>query len=89
MKIHIVFSFHATLIFSLNECPGLCLHRPGHSLGEKVPNYYMVQKAIKVQRAKGQKSNPKEQNIQNSKSKNHHHHQGISKTINLGIIRPP
>ena len=24
-----------TLFFSLNECPGLCRHRPEHSLGKK------------------------------------------------------
>ena len=28
------FSFRATLFFSPNECPGLCRHRPGHSLGK-------------------------------------------------------
>ena len=28
------FSFRATLFFP-NECPGLCQHRPGHSLGKK------------------------------------------------------
>ena len=31
------FSFFIScyFIFSPNECPGLCRHRPGHSLGEK------------------------------------------------------
>ena len=29
------FSFCATLFLSPNECPGLCQHRPGHSLGGK------------------------------------------------------
>ena len=30
------FSFHATLFFFPNECPGLCQHRPGHSLGKNI-----------------------------------------------------
>ena len=29
------FSFHATLFFSPNKCPGLCGHRPRHPLGKK------------------------------------------------------
>ena len=35
------FSFHAILFFSLNECPGLCQHRPGHPLGEKIKQHEM------------------------------------------------
>ena len=35
------FSFHATLFLSPNECPGLCQHRPWHSLGEKIKQYEM------------------------------------------------
>ena len=37
-KTHVVFFFvvHFMLLyFSPNECPGLCQHRPGHSLGKK------------------------------------------------------
>ena len=29
------------LIFSPNECPDLCRHRPGHSLGEEIKQYKM------------------------------------------------
>ena len=35
------FSFHATLFFSLMNAPGLCRHRPGHSLGEKIKLHEM------------------------------------------------
>ncbi len=35
------FSFCATLFFLLIECPGLCCHRPGHSLGEKITLHEM------------------------------------------------
>ena len=36
------FSFRATyFIFSPNECPDLCRHRPGHSLGKKVKLHEM------------------------------------------------
>ena len=37
-KTHVVFSFFIScyFIFPPNECPGLCWHRPGHSLGEKI-----------------------------------------------------
>ena len=33
----VFFVFHFMLLyFSPNECPGLCWHRPGHLLGEKI-----------------------------------------------------
>ena len=37
-KSKVAFSiFHfVVLYFSPNECPGLCQHRTGHSLGEKI-----------------------------------------------------
>ena len=41
MKIRIEFSFSDTLFFFPNECPGLCRHRPGHSLGKNIRLYKM------------------------------------------------
>ena len=43
MKIHVVFFvFHFMLLYFFpNECPGLCRHRPGHSLGEKIKLHKM------------------------------------------------
>ena len=37
-KIHVVFLFFIlrNFIFLYNECPGLCEHRPGHSLGKNI-----------------------------------------------------
>ena len=34
-------SFSCYFIFSPNECPGLCQHRPGHSLGGKIKQHEM------------------------------------------------
>ena len=33
--VFIIFFISCYFIFSPNECPGLCQHRPGHSLGKK------------------------------------------------------
>ena len=30
---------HVHLFFSPSECRGLCQHRPGHSLGEKIDEH--------------------------------------------------
>ena len=35
------FSFHAILFYFHNECPGLCRHRPGHSLGKNLKLHEM------------------------------------------------
>ena len=35
------FSFQEYFIFLANDCPGLCRHRPGHSLGEKIKQHEM------------------------------------------------
>ena len=42
-KTHSFFSFFIScyFIFFPNECPGLCQHRPGHSLGEKIKLHEM------------------------------------------------
>ena len=42
MKTHVlVFFILFYFIFSSNECPGLCRHRPGHSLGVKSKQHKM------------------------------------------------
>ena len=38
------FSFHATTLFFPNEWPGLCRHRPGHSLERKIKYHEMKKK---------------------------------------------
>ena len=34
-----------TLFFTLNECPCLCRHSPGHSLGKKIKLYEIKNKS--------------------------------------------
>ena len=36
-----LFFISCYIIYSLNECPGLCWHRPGHSLGGKIQLHEM------------------------------------------------
>ena len=36
MKTHVFIFYFCYFIFFPNECPGLCRHRPGHSLGKKL-----------------------------------------------------
>ena len=40
------FSFRATIFFFPTECAGLCRHRPGHSLGEKIKKHDMKKKRM-------------------------------------------
>ena len=40
-KLLFPFFISCYFIFSPNECPGLCQHRPGHSLGKKIKQHEM------------------------------------------------
>ena len=44
MKTHIVIFHFMLLYFFPNECPDLCRHRTGHSLGEKIKQHKMKNK---------------------------------------------
>ena len=45
---HGCFSFFLLLYFFSNVCLGLCQHRQGHSLGEKIKSHEMINKAKKL-----------------------------------------